>query len=101
MKKTILLSSLILLVSALTAYAQDNDEKAGNPVLDGWYADPEGAVFGDQYWIFPTYSAPYDEQVFMDSFSSPDLVNWKKHERIIDTAAVAWADSAIHHQKRW
>lgn len=70
-------------------------ETAGNPVFEGWYADPEGAVFGDQYWIFPTYSAPYEEQVFMDAFSSPDLVNWQKHERIIDTAAVAWADSAM------
>jgi hypothetical protein len=34
-------------------------------------------------------------QVFMDCFSSPDLVNWTKHERIIDTAEVAWADSAM------
>ncbi len=31
----------------------------------------------------------------MDAFSSPDLVNWTKHEQIIDTAAVAWADSAM------
>lgn len=27
---------------------------SGNPVLSGWYADPEGAIFGTQYWIFPT-----------------------------------------------
>lgn len=70
-------------------------ETSGNPVFNGWYADPEGAIFDDQYWIFPTFSAPYGEQVFMDAFSSPDLINWEKHERIIDTAAVAWADSAM------
>lgn len=36
------------------------------PVFPGWYADPEGVVFGDTYWIYPTYSADYDEQTFMD-----------------------------------
>lgn len=70
-------------------------ERAGNPVWDGWYADPEGVIFGDTYWIYPTYSADYDEQVFLDAFSSPDLVRWTKHERILDTTAVAWADSAM------
>src|SRR5262245_53439026 len=33
---------------------------AGNPVIDGWYADPEGVVLDGRYWIFPTFSAPYD-----------------------------------------
>ncbi|WP_430971860.1 glycoside hydrolase family 43 protein [Sunxiuqinia rutila] len=66
-----------------------------NPVFEGWYADPEGIVFGDKYWIFPTYSAPYNEQVFMDCFSSSDLVTWEKHERIIDTTEVKWAWRAM------
>ena len=26
--------------------------------FEGRYADPEGVVFGDTYWIYPTYSAP-------------------------------------------
>ncbi|MFH6985857.1 glycoside hydrolase family 43 protein [Marinoscillum luteum] len=69
--------------------------QSGNPLFEGWYADPEGIVFDDLYWIFPTYSDAYDRQVFMDAFSSPDLIAWQKHERIIDTAAIAWADSAI------
>ena len=67
----------------------------GNPVLEGWYADPEAVIFGDRYWIYPTYSAPYDEQVFFDAFSSPDLVEWTKHPRILDTAAVKWARRAM------
>jgi len=49
----------------------------------------------DEYWIFPTYSAPYDKQVHFDAFSSPDLVNWTKHERIIDTTVIKWAHSAV------
>ncbi len=52
---------------------------SGNPVLAGWYADPEVHVFAGRYWIYPTYSAPYDEQTFMDAFSSADLVTWTKH----------------------
>ena len=49
----------------------------------------------DKYWIFSTYSAPYDKQVHFDAFSSPDLVNWTKHERIIDTTAIKWAHRAV------
>lgn len=68
---------------------------SGNPVLPGWYADPEAIVINKTYWIFPTYSAPYRKQVFLDAFSSSDLTNWKKHERIIDTSAVKWAEKAM------
>jgi beta-xylosidase len=68
---------------------------SGNPVLQGWYADPEAAVFGNTYWIYPTYSAPYENQVFFDAFSSPDLITWTKHPRILDTAAVRWAKRAL------
>ncbi|WP_090602960.1 glycoside hydrolase family 43 protein [Parapedobacter koreensis] len=66
-----------------------------NPIIPGWYADPEGIVYGDRFWVYPTYSAPYEEQVFFDAFSSPDLVNWTKHPRIIDTAEVKWAKRAM------
>ncbi|HYF68318.1 MAG TPA: glycoside hydrolase family 43 protein [Ohtaekwangia sp.] len=77
------------------SHAQKRTSKNHNPVFEGWYADPEGIVFENEYWIYPTYSAPYNEQVFMDAFSSKDLVNWKKHERIIDTTAVTWAWRAM------
>ena len=68
---------------------------SGNPIFPGWYADPEGAVLDKTYWIFPTFSAPYNQQVLMDAFSSRDLVTWKKHERIVDTAAIKWARRAM------
>lgn len=69
--------------------------RVGNPVFPGWYADPEGALFGKKFWIYPTYSARYEEQVFLDAFSSPDLVHWTKHSRILDTNAVTWANRAM------
>lgn len=73
----------------------NTNKMSKNPVFEGWYADPEGIVFDDKYWIFPTYSAPYDEQVFFDAFSSEDLVNWTKHENIIDTSSVKWVKRAL------
>ncbi|HYG22349.1 MAG TPA: glycoside hydrolase family 43 protein [Verrucomicrobiae bacterium] len=68
---------------------------SGNPVFPGWYADPEGVVFGKRFWIYPTYSAPYGQQVFLDAFSSPDLIEWTRHSRILDTNAVRWARRAM------
>lgn len=96
MKKIFLFSSLFIVTCSVKTIAQQNEKTtSGNPVFPGWYADPEAAIFNKQYWIFPTYSAPYEQQVHMDAFSSPDLVNWTKHERIIDTAAVKWAKIAM------
>ncbi|CAL8068989.1 unnamed protein product [Orchesella dallaii] len=77
------------------AFALVSIALARNPVFDGWYADPEGIVYGNRYWIFPTYSARYEEQIFFDAFSSPDLVTWTKHPRIIDNNEVTWANKAM------
>lgn len=66
-----------------------------NPLFPGWYADPEGVVFGNSYWIFPTYSAKYAKQVFFDAFSSSDLITWTKHPRVLDTLAIRWAKRAM------
>lgn len=68
---------------------------SGNPVFPGWYADPEGAIFGNEYWIFPTFSAPYKQQLHFDAFSSPDLVTWTKHDRIISSENIAWLRLAL------
>src|SRR6476659_886295 len=61
--------------AAETNQSTEGNSKArsGNPIFPGWYADPEGVVFGNNYWVYPTYSAAYDQQVFLDAFSSPDL----------------------------
>ena len=62
---------------------------SGNPVIKGWYADPEAAIFKKQYWIYPTFSDKYNKQVFFDAFSSTDLIKWTKHAHIFDTAAIS------------
>lgn len=82
---------------ALTALSVDAARAAhsGNPVVPGWYADPEARIFEGEYWIFPTYSAPYNDQLFFDAFSSPDLVTWTKHARILDVDHIAWARRAV------
>lgn len=69
--------------------------RSGNPIFEGWYADPEVAVFGDRFWVYPTYSAPYNEQLFFDAFSSPDLVHWTKHEKVLTQQAVPWVWRAM------
>lgn len=78
---------------------QDKEAKeiamSGNPVFEGWYADPEGIIYDDLYWIYPTYSDKYENQIFFDCFSSPDLVNWTKHERILDSTEIKWAKRAM------
>lgn len=69
--------------------------RAGNPVFPGWYADPDAVRVGEAYWVFPTFSAPYGRQTFLDAFSSPDLVHWTKHPRVLDAAAIPWVKRAL------
>ena len=95
-------------------------ERVGNPVFEGWYADPEGVIFDDTYWIYPTYSDHYGAvdsevvftdyqreirkntinrkylvQTFLDAFSSKDLSNWEKHPHVLDIKDVSWAAYSI------
>ena len=117
MKKSLALRSLVLLLAAAGLDAQ-----AANPIVPGWYADPEIRAFDGQYWIYPTYSddlgkperstaftpeqqrmrarkdliwEPYLKQTFLDAFSSRDLVHWEKHRRVLDVADVSWAAYAV------
>lgn len=83
------------IIFALTLLAGISGVDAVNPVFPGWYADPEGVVFEDTYWIYPTWSDLYEKQTFMDCFSSKDLVNWTRHPSIIDTSRVAWAEKCM------
>jgi beta-xylosidase len=96
MKKFPLIAIALIALTSITSTGQKKESGySGNPLFNGWYADPEGIVFGKEYWIFPTSSAPYDQQVFFDAFSSTDLVHWTKHERILDTTSVSWARRAM------
>jgi beta-xylosidase len=101
LKKTFLIS-FVASCLAFPAFSQQTVKAplskkttSGNPIFPGWYADPEGVILKNKYWIYPTYSAPYERQVHLDAFSSPDLVTWTKHSRIIDTSGVKWVKKAL------
>lgn len=111
----------ITLLTFAAVAAASTAARAENPIVPGWYADPEIRVFDDRYWIYPTYSdhtetpdvsehfteqqlemrerealrPSYYIQTFFNAFSSPDLVNWTKHEHVLDVENVAWAAYAV------
>lgn len=66
-----------------------------NPLFEGWYADPEAVVIDGEFWIYPTYSHPFDQQLHMDAFSSRDLRTWTKHPRIISSESITWLRRAL------
>ena len=95
MKNFIIALVLLCLVNTALTAQQKKKITSGNPIIQGWYADPEAAIFKKQYWIYPTFSDKYKKQVFFDAFSSNDLITWQKHARILDSSAVKWAHMAM------
>lgn len=97
----LLVGCLVAMFSPVTAVAvpdlppESRTAEAGNPFVDGWYADPDVAVYDDTYWVYPTTSKAYEEQTYLDAFSSTDMVNWTKHENVLTTADVSWAEYAV------
>ena len=93
----------LLATAGLLVGGRVHAQRRSNPIVDGYYADPESRVFptgpgGDgrpTYWIYPTFSAPYDQQLYLDCFSSPDLITWTKHPRVLDAANISWARRAV------
>lgn len=94
MKKFLTITLVALLTLTVNAGGR-HKHYSGNPIFTGWYADPEGVILDDQYWVYPTYSAAYDKQLFMDAFSSPDLVHWTKHEKVISQDGISWLRRAL------
>lgn len=97
--KAAVLAAAVTLATAATATAADRDAQgrqwSGNPILPGWYADPEAAVFDRTYWIYPTTSQPYARQTGFDAFSSPDLVHWTRHPNVLSIESIGWARQAL------
>ena len=42
---------LVAVTAAFTGSLAAQAPRSGNPVLPGWYADPEANVFENAYWI--------------------------------------------------
>lgn len=96
MQKSLFLALLAFITFACGTSRKTTQQKtSGNPIFEGWYADPEARIFGKTYWIFPTYSDKYNKQVYLDAFSSKDLTTWTKHPHVLDTAHVKWAKRAV------
>ncbi|OTA07992.1 GH43 endo-1,4-beta-xylosidase/arabinosidase [Trichoderma parareesei] len=85
-------SSCLASISNIPDFATS---EAGNPFVDGWYADPDTQFYNGEYWVYPTSSRPYDEQTYLDAFSSPDLVHWTKHSNILTADDFTWAHRAV------
>ena len=96
MKNT--LSLLVIVMMAVLTGCKSNNPQAvtsGNPLWEGWYADPEGIVVDGECWIYPTTSAPYRRQRWLDAFSSRDLVHWTKHDRVLTADSISWFRMAL------
>ncbi len=111
----VLLGCVAMLMMACTSKVEK--EKSGNPIFPGWYADPEGIVFDDEFWIYPTLSMLHGEdvekykahaerkckatykdfivQTHFDAFSSKDLVHWTKHPEVLTMENISWFDNAL------
>ena len=90
-----LIKSMLVMVAMVATVGAYGQKTSGNPIFEGRYADPEGVIFGKTYWIYPTWSMPFKDQLHLDAFSSKDLVNWTKHERIIDNSRIKWLRNAL------
>ena len=67
-----------------------------NPIVQGYYADPEARFYEGRYYIYVTRSATnFSDSMNLDAFSSEDLVHWKKHESIIDMKGFPYIHQAV------
>jgi len=112
---------VMVALAVLFSFVHTSEGQASkNLAQQGWYADPEVRIFAGQYWIYPTSSSPESDnqhivfnplqqklrsghvvhQIYLlhtslDAFSSPDLVHWTRHSRVLDIRDVPWAAYAI------
>ena len=67
-----------------------------NPIVQGFYADPEARFYDGRYYIYVTKSfTKYTDQMNIDAFSSSDLIHWEKHENIIDMSGFPYIHRAV------
>ena len=118
--KVLIIIALIVVTSCKVFAQYVSSPSSGNPIIPGWYADPEAIIFGNEYWIYPTYSddylipdrsakftakqlemqqhtinPQYLKQTFINAFSSTDLVTWTKHQHVLDIKDVSWAAYSV------
>lgn len=91
-----LLLAIVFVISGFSLPMTTNAASQGkNPVIDGYYADPDIDWFDCRFWIYPTtdgtidYADPdgwWGAKTFK-AFSSENMVDWKDEGVILDVAA--------------
>lgn len=62
-----------------------------NPIINGYYADPDIAFFNGRIYIYPTTDGGTEwNSTYFKAFSSTDLVHWRDEGIILDFADVPW-----------
>ncbi len=75
---------------------QNASAGVSNPIVPGYYADPEIRRYGGRCWIYATRSfTDYALQRNLDAFSSVDLATWEKHPDIIAADDFPWIEKAV------
>src|SRR5712664_2645420 len=91
----VLLSLLVLVISAVVMTpAPVKAASNNNPVLSGYNADPQIAVFNHTFYMYPTTDgiANWGATSFQ-VWSSTNMINWTNHGVILDLANVSWCHS--------
>ncbi len=63
-----------------------------NPIINGFFADPDIAYFDGKYYIYPTTDGVKWAPTSFHAFSSTDLVNWKDEGIVLDLTDVPWTE---------
>ena len=78
-----------------------------NPIVSGWYADPESRVYGDSVYIYVTRSRPFEEQQNLDLVVTRDLESFEIHSGILDMSTfhgvkkAVWAPTVIDQNGKY
>jgi len=78
-----------------------------NPVVKGWYADPESRVYNDKVYIYVTKSLDFMEQQNLDLVITEDLENYRIVNDILDRDTFAgvigfvWAPTVVEHKGKY
>ncbi|KXJ88707.1 glycosyl hydrolase [Microdochium bolleyi] len=94
-KLTSSLAVLAINLLSFTSAAPHALQKRVSPVLAGFNADPEIAVFGDTYYLYPTNDGENWEGKSFYVWKSKNLVDWTKSAQPIltlDGNNVPWSD---------
>lgn len=78
-----------------------------NPIVQGWYADPEAIVRDHKLYIYVTKSRPYEEQQNIDLVVSSNLKEFEIIHDVLDMSTfpgairAVWAPSIIERNGRY